>query len=563
MVGAGTASIIVVLFTTFFDTIIAGNMINEEALSAVGIVASIYTFICFVGMLFGIGTAILYSRALSKFQYDKCSSIFGTGILTSIIAGFIFYFILSTFKTEILSFYGATEEVYEYASHYYSFFKYVGIIYPVYCVLYQTIYFDGDEKCTALSDIVQFFTKIILSIVLVQKVGIAGISGALFLVLVLSMLILSTHFIKQKNTIHFRFCLNFNYFKKSMGLSMIASSVYLCAALMLIISNKFIISAYGDQFLPVMNITLFVIGIYSIALSVANAVTPFLCAYIAEKNNPGVKNLMFHATMLVLAQGVCISVFIYSFSDAIPSLYGIQDSFMYDSAKKACRILATIGTLSSLSVLYSQYYLLTDKYKVGLALMYMIYLIMPAGCSIIFGVMGDINNWVRGIAIGIFLSVVIVSLVVIVRYGFRKFPLVLDKHTHHCRNFNFLLNSDNLNAACNNMRKFLEDCKASKEIIPKLVLLGETTGKCILLMNPNKKVIVEYSVYYDGNGIKFIVRDTGHIFQLSDEEQEIEGIDPYVLNAVLSLCSENVYAQSAGFNRNSFIIEEEIKEEVK
>ncbi len=68
--------------------------------------------------------------------------------------------------------------------------------------------------------------------------------------------------------------------------------------------------------------------------------------------------------------------------------------------------------------------------------------------------------------------------------------------------------------------------------------------------NSQKDVLVEYSVTFDEDKAKLIIRDSGVIFDITDPDLEIKGLSSFVLNGLMNAQKEKDYIPTTGYNKN-------------
>ena len=63
------------------DTIIIGNIFGEAAIAASNLVTPLFSVAVFLSTMISIGTSMLYSYEMGKFQKDRADCLFGQGVL--------------------------------------------------------------------------------------------------------------------------------------------------------------------------------------------------------------------------------------------------------------------------------------------------------------------------------------------------------------------------------------------------------------------------------------------------------------------------------------------------
>lgn len=185
------------------DTIIIGNIFGEAAIAASNLIMPLFSVSVFVGTMISAGTSVMYSFEMGKFNKDRADSLFGQGMLLSVIFGLLL-FLLAVFGENIyFGFMDPSETVETYAREYYKYYRFVILLYPLYEVMNDMVYSDGDELICNISNAVQVFVNIPASIILCKTIGIAGASLGTLIGSVLCLAILSIHFFRKQNSLKF------------------------------------------------------------------------------------------------------------------------------------------------------------------------------------------------------------------------------------------------------------------------------------------------------------------------------------------------------------------------
>lgn len=108
----------------FADTLMVSRMIGEEAISAVGIVNSIFFLLIFVFSSFNTGAIALISRAFGESDIDKAEHIAGNNFSLNIAISVVIAALAFIFKKQLFMPYSITSEVMDSAKAYYDIIIY-------------------------------------------------------------------------------------------------------------------------------------------------------------------------------------------------------------------------------------------------------------------------------------------------------------------------------------------------------------------------------------------------------------------------------------------------------
>lgn len=76
----------------------------------------------------------------------------------------------------------------------------------------------------------------------------------------------------------------------------------------------------------------------------------------------------------------------------------------------------------------------------------------------------------------------------------------------------------------------------------------------ILEKNPNKKIWAECTLIVIDDSVKVILRDSGVIFDLTDEDAAVSSIRQYVVSNMLVVPDHKAYITTTGYNRNELLL---------
>lgn len=187
------------------DTMMVGKGIGADALVALNLVLPLFSFLYALGMLFGVGGGVQYSVAQGAADKERARQAFSSALACAVGAAVVITLVLNLFLQPIAFLLGADanniEMVLEYAT-------YIVRFAPAFLFsnfLQAFVRNDGDPRRAMVAVLAGAVTNIILDYILIFKMnrGLAGGAAATVVGNILTVLILLTHFISEKNHIHF------------------------------------------------------------------------------------------------------------------------------------------------------------------------------------------------------------------------------------------------------------------------------------------------------------------------------------------------------------------------
>ena len=103
---------------SFVDTIAVGQSCGPLGAAAIAVINPLFALACFVGLLVGIGSSVLMSKAKGAGERDKSDRIFTSSLILLALLGILAWAFTCIFLRPILAFCGADDEIMPYAVDY-------------------------------------------------------------------------------------------------------------------------------------------------------------------------------------------------------------------------------------------------------------------------------------------------------------------------------------------------------------------------------------------------------------------------------------------------------------
>ena len=136
---------IVSILIAMSDTAITGHIVGEKGLSAMNVVSPIISFTIFLEGLFSVGTCMLYSRYLGRFEKEATEKTFGMGLEITALTGIIMFLLVKLSLPFYTRFLGIHGEVLDNVNLYMRFLSIKMMISPLFALVSQMVLTDGAE----------------------------------------------------------------------------------------------------------------------------------------------------------------------------------------------------------------------------------------------------------------------------------------------------------------------------------------------------------------------------------------------------------------------------------
>lgn len=550
----GTITIIIQYLLILSDTIVVGQILGEQELAAINVVQPFSSVAIFLASLVSIGTSVFYSYEIGRFEKDKANALFGQGVILSSGAGLLMLVIGLIGKTPYFNYLALSESVAASASDYYFFSQFAILLMPLYTVLLELVYADGDDLICNISSAVQIVVNVAASVFLCFKLGILGVGLGTFIGLICSISVLLVHFFRKQNSLRFVWHISIKDTLKVMKCGITDSSAYLFMGLTSFTATKFVVYMFGEYYLPVLLMVFNVIELTIVFDGIGQAVTPIVNIYRGEDNRVGIKRVMKTALIYAVAEGISLSVLLILFGGQIAELFGLSDVELIGLGRIAVCLISPFFFCTGVLFLQTTYYMIIEKVALATVITGIKDWIVPSAFICIFGYVIGINGVWIGLGLAPFASIVVTLLYVIFRYGKAKFPLLFEKETHESYIFDADLTQQGVMKVRDEVGELLSAKGISSRVVNRIMLYIEETGMLILEKNMGGRVSLECSVLI-GDKIQVILRDDGVICDVTDPDNPVGSLRGYMVAQMMLRMAQKRNLKAMGCNRNAFTFE--------
>lgn len=309
------------------DTVFIARGVGANGIAALNIALPVFGFIFGFGMMIGMG-----GGTRSSISPEKKNEIFTICITSVAFISVLFSLTGLFFARQISILFGATDEIIELTVTY---LKIALLFAPAFMLNNTFVCFvrnDGNPHLSSAAMFSSSLANIILDYIFIfpLKMGMFGAILATVISPIISLSVLSFHFILKKNTFKADFK-NFNFsFKKlfdisSLGISSfineIANSIVVMVFNFIIlgISGTIGISAYGI----IANFSLMVINVFA---GISQGIQPLASsAYGCDKTDE-IKKLYKYAVILSIVFSVCLYIVSFRHTDALISVFNKENN---------------------------------------------------------------------------------------------------------------------------------------------------------------------------------------------------------------------------------------------
>ena len=298
------------------DTFFVSKGLGTNGLTALNLAIPIYSFIHGSGLMIGMGGGTKYSIQKSQGKDKVANCIFTNAVGIAALFAAVFVLIGLFFSGNIVTLLGADETVYQMTKTYLQVILLFAPAFLMNNVLLCFVRNDGAPQLSMAAMIGGSLSNVVLDYVFIFpcQMGIFGAVFATGLAPIISMLILSSHFIKKKNQFHWIKC----RLERRMAASICSSGIpslitELSSGIVIIVFNSIILGLEGNvgvaAYGVIANLSLVIIAIYT---GIAQGIQPIMSRNYGVGNHRNIQLILRYAliTMLILSVLVYMGVFL-------------------------------------------------------------------------------------------------------------------------------------------------------------------------------------------------------------------------------------------------------------
>ena len=549
LLGSATIAVAIEILSLLTDNIIVGRVVGEMGLAGINTVVPLFSFCAFIGDLICVGVSFRYADAIGRFEEQRAGSLLGMGILLAVGTGIVMCLTAFAAKGLYFDVLSPALEIRAEGEAYYRYICLVMLIYPIFVLLLEMVYDDGDIVLCNIAYAVQMLGNVGLSIFLCIRMGSGGASLGTLIGTGGSLCILLLHFLKKKNGLKPHLFFSWGELRTFLQYGFTDAGIYLLWAVLFYILNAFVIHRFGDDTLPVLAV---VMGFFELTIvfdGLGQAMKPIVSVYHAEGNGPAVSRTMKVLLRCALIEGILATAAVFILADVMPLAFSLRDPVSIKQSTLALRIIAPSLTAISVLFLFSSYYLNVER--IGLSVWITVWkdlisiLLLSLPLSLLFGVHG---LW-AGILLAPFLTIAIWYAAVRLGLKEKGFPLLLKKDPD-AADFDLHLSQEEILETRDKAEEFLKSRDVPAAQRAQAMLLIEDLSLLTAERNRDPgKLCAEWTLLADEEVLRMIYRDCGEVEDLTDPDEKVSSLRSFVVSSCMEKQKSRKYLMTVGMNR--------------
>lgn len=343
------------------DTFFVSMGLGTNGLAALNLAIPVYSFIHGSGLMIDMGGGTKYAIRKSQQDHKAANRTFTNAVYLASLFAVLFVLAGLFLPGTIASLFGAEGDVLDMSKTYLQVILLFAPAFLMNNVLLCFVRNDGAPQLSMAAMIGGSLSNIVLDWVFIFpcQMGIFGAAFATSLAPIISMLILSPHFIQKKNGFRFTKCRAEGKFAAGILSSGVPSLVTeVSSGVVIIVFNAIIMSLEGNvgvaAYGVIANLSLVVIAVYT---GIAQGIQPIISRYYGLKNLKGIRATLRYALTAMLLISAALYAAVFFWAPEIASVFNSeQNPLLQEIAAEGLRLYFTACPFAGFNVIISMYF---------------------------------------------------------------------------------------------------------------------------------------------------------------------------------------------------------------
>ena len=325
------------------DSIIVGNLIGGDGVSAINLSKPVVQFMFTISMLISAGAGMLVGMALGKQDHQRAAYIYTHSFFGSLVFGFLLTVCGILFPDLITGWLCQNEHLFQSTRDYLVVMLWGAPAYMVMWALSTMVGVDGSPRLVSIAILIDNAVNLALDIVFIQYLGwgIAGSSAATVVGHLVGIVLMLRHWFYANNHLHFTHVHEQPAWGSiiSQGAPLAVASI--CLTLLLLSANSIVLSSLGRTGIFAFAVCMNLLQIYNLFLSGTCRTLQSLGAIQAGKGDQEAFRLILRKAFSFITVAMILTcVFVWINPQAIALLFGADGSEQIAETDHALRVFS-------------------------------------------------------------------------------------------------------------------------------------------------------------------------------------------------------------------------------
>ena len=325
------------------DSIIVGNLIGGDGVSAINLSKPVVQFMFTISMLISAGAGMLVGMALGKQDHQRAAYIYTHSFFGSLVFGFLLTVCGILFPDLITGWLCQNEHLFQSTRDYLVVMLWGAPAYMVMWALSTMVGVDGSPRLVSIAILIDNAVNLALDIVFIQYLGwgIAGSSAATVVGHLVGIVLMLRHWFYANNHLHFTHVHEQPAWGSiiSQGAPLAVASI--CLTLLLLSANNIVLSSLGRTGIFAFAVCMNLLQIYNLFLSGTCRTLQSLGAIQVGKGDQEAFRLILRKAFSFITVAMILTcVFVWIDPQAIALLFGADGSEQIAETDHALRVFS-------------------------------------------------------------------------------------------------------------------------------------------------------------------------------------------------------------------------------
>ena len=325
------------------DSIIVGNLIGGDGVSAINLSKPVVQFMFTISMLISAGAGMLVGMALGKQDQQRAAYIYTHSFFGSLVFGFLLTVCGILFPDLITGWLCQNEHLFQPTRDYLVVMLWGAPAYMVMWALSTMVGVDGSPRLVSIAILIDNAVNLALDIVFIQYLGwgIAGSSAATVVGHLVGIVLMLRHWFYANNHLHFTHVHEQPAWGSiiSQGAPLAVASI--CLTLLLLSANSIVLSSLGRTGIFAFAVCMNLLQIYNLFLSGTCRTLQSLGAIQVGKGDQEAFRLILRKAFGFISVAMILTcVFVWIDPQAIALLFGADGSEQIAETDHALRVFS-------------------------------------------------------------------------------------------------------------------------------------------------------------------------------------------------------------------------------
>ena len=312
------------------DTFFIAQGLGTRGLAALNLAIPVYNFIHGTGLMLGMGGATRFSICRIRGEEKRADAEYSHVVYLAAVFSLLFMAVGFFFSGQLTGLLGADEAVFEMTKTYLTWLLLFSPAFIMNDILLCFIRNDGEPRLPMFAMLVGSFANIVLDYIFIFSLQM-GIFGAVFatgLSPIISMLVMSPHFLKRKNGFHLHWVhLQTELVKNSLSIGFPSLVAQVSSGIVMIIFNIIILDLEGNvgvaAYGVTANISLVVVAIYT---GIAQGIQPLISESYGVGEKKRSRQVLNYGMVTMAVLSAAIYVMLFAWADPITAAFNNEEN---------------------------------------------------------------------------------------------------------------------------------------------------------------------------------------------------------------------------------------------